>query len=91
MRCVGYRQVWQYLDGESVWARCARKPLRPHDNGETATDVAACHRDVKELTARPGPAGQIEAWLPNNSRGKTGALCALIKKTFTASILYNTP
>jgi tRNA dimethylallyltransferase len=66
MRCVGYRQVWQYLDGEYSLGTLREKAVAAtRQLAKRQLTWLRATKDVKEFDCQAGDLQeQIEAWLP---------------------------
>jgi tRNA dimethylallyltransferase len=66
MRCVGYRQVWQYLDGEYGLGTLREKAVAAtRQLAKRQLTWLRATKDVKEFDCQAGDLQeQIEAWLP---------------------------
>jgi len=65
MRCVGYRQVWQYLDGDYGLGELREKAVAAtRQLAKRQLTWLRATKDVKEFDCLAGdPQGQIAAWL----------------------------
>ena len=80
MRCVGYRQVWRYLDGEFGLAMLReRAVVATRQLAKRQLTWLRAMRDIREFDCLAGDLqDQIEVWLPEQLRRKeTGACTAL--------------